>query len=135
MYRDIKNGTISLRSSINFSHTHTHTHTTITCICHPQTYLNKIVIGFSNGDMELWNIHTQQRIFRFFSTHIHTHTHTHTHINTLTNTLTNTNTEKEKEREIEHAITTIIQSTALDVVGIGMSNGMCILSVYVCMYV
>eukprot|EP01006_Ploeotia_vitrea_P044076 TRINITY_DN66802_c6_g1_i1.p1 TRINITY_DN66802_c6_g1~~TRINITY_DN66802_c6_g1_i1.p1 ORF type:complete len:1154 (+),score=620.96 TRINITY_DN66802_c6_g1_i1:18-3479(+) len=37
----------------------------VTCIMHPHTYLNKIVVGFDSGDLELWNIRTGKRIFAF----------------------------------------------------------------------
>lgn len=33
---------------------------TATHILHPATYLNKVVVASSNGDMQLWNVRTQQ---------------------------------------------------------------------------
>ena len=34
---------------------------------HPATYLNKILIGFDNGTMQLWNIHSVDLIYTFSS--------------------------------------------------------------------
>ncbi|CAJ2665196.1 unnamed protein product [Trifolium pratense] len=36
-----------------------------TCIVHPDTYLNKILIGSEQGTMQLWNINTEKKIFEF----------------------------------------------------------------------
>jgi U3 small nucleolar RNA-associated protein 21 len=38
---------------------------TVTAIVHPQTYLNKVVIGWSTGALELWNFRTSKLIHRF----------------------------------------------------------------------
>ena len=40
---------------------------TITCLVHPPTYLNKIVVCFDNGSMELWNLRSKQKIYEFSS--------------------------------------------------------------------
>jgi U3 small nucleolar RNA-associated protein 21 len=32
---------------------------TATTMLHPATYLNKIVVGSQQGDLQLWNIRTQ----------------------------------------------------------------------------
>ncbi|CAK8533851.1 unnamed protein product [Lathyrus sativus] len=35
------------------------------CIMHPDTYLNKVLIGSEQGPMQLWNISTKKKIFEF----------------------------------------------------------------------
>ena len=37
----------------------------ITALCHPQTYLNKILLGSSKGPLQLWNIKSGKRIYKF----------------------------------------------------------------------
>ena len=36
-----------------------------TCIAHPDTYLNKIVVGSASGKLQLWNFHSGQMLFEF----------------------------------------------------------------------
>ncbi|CAA6672103.1 unnamed protein product [Spirodela intermedia] len=36
-----------------------------TCIMHPDTYLNKVIIGSQEGSFHLWNISTQKKLFEF----------------------------------------------------------------------
>mmetsp|Transcript_16268 Transcript_16268/g.31518 ORF Transcript_16268/g.31518 Transcript_16268/m.31518 type:complete len:1119 (+) Transcript_16268:178-3534(+) len=40
---------------------------TPTCLLHPDTYLNKMLVGGSDGSMELWNIRTGRRVYKFKS--------------------------------------------------------------------
>lgn len=35
------------------------------CIMHPDTYLNKVIIGSQEGSMQLWNISTQKKLYDF----------------------------------------------------------------------
>ncbi|XP_043710403.1 WD repeat-containing protein 36-like [Telopea speciosissima] len=35
------------------------------CIMHPDTYLNKVIIGSQEGSLQLWNISTKKKIFEF----------------------------------------------------------------------
>ena len=37
----------------------------VTCMMHPTTYLNKIVVGYSDGQLELWNIKTKSIVYAF----------------------------------------------------------------------
>jgi U3 small nucleolar RNA-associated protein 21 len=37
----------------------------ISCVMHPATYLNKVVIGFANGVLELWNIRSRRLVHTF----------------------------------------------------------------------
>ncbi|WOG96203.1 hypothetical protein DCAR_0415536 [Daucus carota subsp. sativus] len=38
---------------------------TPTCIMHPDTYLNKVLIGSQEGALQLWNISTKKKLFEF----------------------------------------------------------------------
>lgn len=40
-------------------------HFKITTICHPPTYLNKILLGSEQGQLQLWNIRTSKLVFTF----------------------------------------------------------------------
>jgi U3 small nucleolar RNA-associated protein 21 len=70
----------------------------VTALMHPPTYLNKICVGFADGRMELWNIKTKTRIHAF-------------------------DTSKFSEGRDPVGISSIVQSPAVDVVGIGLTDG------------
>ena len=36
-----------------------------TCMVHPDTYLNKVVVGGADGRLQLWNFASGQRLFEF----------------------------------------------------------------------
>ncbi|XP_078162623.1 transducin family protein / WD-40 repeat family protein [Carex rostrata] len=36
-----------------------------TCIVHPDTYLNKVIIGSREGPLQLWNISSKQKLYEF----------------------------------------------------------------------
>lgn len=58
-FKDIKNNLVPVGHIVldqNF---------TPTCIMHPDTYLNKVLIGSEQGTMQLWNISTKKNIFEF----------------------------------------------------------------------
>ena len=38
---------------------------TPTCMAHPDTYLNKVVVGSQQGSMQLWNFATGTRLYEF----------------------------------------------------------------------
>ncbi|XP_042436738.1 WD repeat-containing protein 36-like isoform X1 [Zingiber officinale] len=38
---------------------------TPSCIMHPDTYLNKIIIGSQEGQLQLWNVNTKKKLFDF----------------------------------------------------------------------
>lgn len=38
---------------------------TPTCMAHPDTYLNKVVVGSQQGSMQLWNFTTGTRLYEF----------------------------------------------------------------------
>ena len=37
----------------------------ITCALHPATYLNKLLLGSSQGELQLWNLRTSTLIYTF----------------------------------------------------------------------
>lgn len=55
---DIKEETIFLELSFDNKFT-------ISAICHPPTYLNKILLGSSQGTLQLWNLRTSKLIYTF----------------------------------------------------------------------
>lgn len=67
----------------------------ISCVMHPATYLNKILIGYSSGLLELWNIRSRHHVYTF----------------------------SPLADGINAAVVSIEQSPACDVVAIGFSNG------------
>ncbi|XP_027924771.1 WD repeat-containing protein 36 isoform X1 [Vigna unguiculata] len=48
-----------------FAHIMLHEKFNPSCIMHPDTYLNKVLIGSEQGSMQLWNISTKKKIFEF----------------------------------------------------------------------
>jgi U3 small nucleolar RNA-associated protein 21 len=93
----------------------------IVSICHPATYINKIVIGYSTGEIELWNIHKKMIIYTFSS-----------HINLLrrkdelyTDPFGDKDEDKEEVKvDINNIkVTCLEQSPACDVLGVGFSSG------------
>eukprot|EP00252_Welwitschia_mirabilis_P019651 TRINITY_DN4608_c0_g1_i1.p1 TRINITY_DN4608_c0_g1~~TRINITY_DN4608_c0_g1_i1.p1 ORF type:complete len:897 (+),score=167.79 TRINITY_DN4608_c0_g1_i1:212-2902(+) len=35
------------------------------CICHPDTYLNKVLIGSEEGSLQLWNVNSRKKLYEF----------------------------------------------------------------------
>jgi U3 small nucleolar RNA-associated protein 21 len=67
-----------------------------TALMHPDTYLNKVVVGFSDGSLSLWNIRSGKLVHQF----------------------------KGVNPELDiGSVTAIEQSPALDVVAVGMQDG------------
>lgn len=77
---------------------------TISAISHPSTYLNKFVFGYSNGQMELWNINKRSLIYTFQS---------------------QVGFFKHESGSSDNmpAITCLEQSPACDVLGVGFASG------------
>jgi len=110
---------IELQSTIEFEKGFT-----ATSILHPATYLNKVLVASNEGLMELWNIATQcvptsahcpvysffpsKRIFKFESSKL---------LSAPTFPLLG------KKVQGSSAITALVQSPAIDVVGIGFASG------------
>lgn len=36
-----------------------------TCMTHPDTYLNKVIVGGKGGQMQLWNFSSTKLLYRF----------------------------------------------------------------------
>ncbi|WVW84648.1 hypothetical protein I302_106682 [Kwoniella bestiolae CBS 10118] len=83
-------GTKQLKNQITFHTTFTATH-----IMHPSTYLNKVLIGSQQGELQLWNVRSCSLI------------HTFSHPTPAS----------------ASPITAIVQSPAIDVVGVGYTDG------------
>ncbi|KIP12285.1 hypothetical protein PHLGIDRAFT_124190 [Phlebiopsis gigantea 11061_1 CR5-6] len=77
---------------------------TATTILHPATYLNKVLVGSSQGCMQLWNIRTQTCIHKFSSASLLT-------------------SPSSSQNGAPVGITSLAQSPAIDVVGIGFASG------------
>jgi len=56
---DIKDGSEYLEMTFN------NTKTKITALCHPSTYLDKILIGSKQGHLQLWNLKSTKLIYTF----------------------------------------------------------------------
>ncbi|KAG5644038.1 hypothetical protein DXG03_009190 [Asterophora parasitica] len=74
---------------------------TATSIMHPATYVNKVLVSSSQGVLQLWNIRSQTCIHKF-------------PLHRLQSTGT---------ADPSSAITAVVQSPAVDVVGIGFTSG------------
>lgn len=40
-------------------------HDRLTCALHPHTYLNKILLAFEDGSMQLWNLKSKELVYNF----------------------------------------------------------------------
>ena len=56
---DIKTGNEDLEMTFN------NEKTKITCLCHPSTYLDKVLVGSSQGHIQLWNLKSTKLIYTF----------------------------------------------------------------------
>ncbi|KAJ6597057.1 Utp21 specific WD40 associated putative domain-containing protein [Mycena vulgaris] len=79
---------------------------TATLILHPATYLNKVLVSSSQGNLQLWNIRSQTCIHKFSSSR-----------------LVSAPNAPEIGDTTPCAITALTQSPAIDVVGIGFTSG------------
>ncbi|KLT38876.1 putative WD-repeat protein [Cutaneotrichosporon oleaginosum] len=70
-----------------------HSSFTATTMMHPATYLNKVIVGSQQGELQLWNIRTGSLIHTFAAP------------------------------TSASPVTTIVQAPALDIVGVGHSDG------------
>lgn len=83
----------------------------ITCIVHPATYTNKFVVGFSNGQMELWNFSSRKLLYTFKAHLPYLHKYE----------------EDGSNDGVSPAVSCAEQSPACDVLAIGFSNGLIVL--------
>lgn len=86
----------------------------ISKIVHPATYLNKFLIGFGDGHLELWNFNTKKMLYSFKS-HID-------YIKSHSDDSEDSNTDK-KVAVVGYSVTSLEQSPACDVIGIGLNTG------------
>mmetsp|Transcript_36817 Transcript_36817/g.70972 ORF Transcript_36817/g.70972 Transcript_36817/m.70972 type:complete len:1115 (-) Transcript_36817:161-3505(-) len=92
-----------------------------TAIEHPNTYLNKVVIAFDHGGMELWNTVTGSKIYRFDSASFAPPPQ----INDLMS-LSNSSSPlaSSSSPSPSSGITCVVQSSVIDVVGVGTTSGL-----------
>ena len=90
----------------------------ITGIVHPSTYVNKFVVGFSNGQLELWNFNSKKLLYTFKSQLAH-----FAKARGRSNSYSDSDDEAERSSEEDPAVTCLEQSPACDVIGVGFSNG------------
>lgn len=93
----------------------------ITVISHPATYLNKIVIGYANGQIELWNIQKKSIIYTF-SSHLVLLNQRGTLTNGYVDPFGDDDDTEEKVTNIP-SVVCFEQSPACDVMGVGFSSG------------
>ena len=91
----------------------------ITSLMHPATYVNKFVVGYSNGIIELWNVRSQKIIHSFQS-----------HISCLKKLKETNSYGMDNDSDLDDdgdficpAVTCIEQSPATDVVAVGFTSG------------
>jgi U3 small nucleolar RNA-associated protein 21 len=84
-----------------------HSSFTATTIMHPATYLNKVLVGSQEGELQLWNIRTGWVIQCFSSLTLRSLIHTFSSPNPSS----------------VSPVTIVVQSPALDVVGVGYLDG------------
>ena len=70
----------------------------VTVLMHPTTYLNKVLIGYEKGKLQLWNVKTKSLIYSF-------------------------NLPKKGKEISEYSITALCNSPILDIVTVGTSDG------------
>ncbi|RHY46670.1 hypothetical protein DYB30_005275, partial [Aphanomyces astaci] len=97
--------TLELVNSIEFADNFTPT-----VLLHPATYLNKIVVGSAQGELQLWNVRTLKCIYSF---------KVYIHLYTMTTTLTTVLYFQGWGSEV----TSVAQSPAVDVAAIGLADG------------
>ena len=97
---------------------------TATSILHPATYLNKVVVASSQGSLQLWNIKTKcvivcqahdRTILTVYRSCIHQFA--------ASRLLSSPSLSASSSNEHGSAITALVQSPAIDVVGIGFISG------------
>ncbi|GAA5939662.1 hypothetical protein JCM10213_009155 [Rhodosporidiobolus nylandii] len=73
---------------------------TATKLIHPASYLNKVVVGSKEGELAIWNVRTGSCIHTFSASSL---------------------------SPSPSAVTALSQSPAIDVLGVGLANGACVL--------
>lgn len=81
---------------------------------HPHTYLNKVVVSYDDGSLELWNIRTLKKIFSFNPKKWVSKHEKHS-------------TGSKKKDDLSASVNCVVQSPAVDVVGLGLNDGRIVL--------
>lgn len=95
---------------------------TITSIIHPATYINKFVVGFSNGVLELWNFNTKKLIYTFKS-HLSSLKGLNNNVDIDSDDDGGGDSNKTTSSNFGHSVTCMEQSPANDVIAIGFNSG------------
>jgi U3 small nucleolar RNA-associated protein 21 len=102
----------------------------ISALVHPATYVNKFVIGFSNGQLELWNFNTRKLLYTFKSHKAHlsadggaSYGSDSDDERTPVSSSAGSRDASAGSRANAQAVTCLEQSPACDVVGVGFSSG------------
>ncbi|KAK2466709.1 hypothetical protein APHAL10511_000967 [Amanita phalloides] len=74
-------------------------------ILHPATYVNKVLVASSEGDLHLWNIRSQTCVYKFQASKLLALPSAH------------------RSNDLNSALTALTQSPAIDVVGVGFTCG------------
>lgn len=117
----------------------------VSALLHPSTYMNKLVVGFSGvgasgglgGGLELWNIKTRERIYRFKSADWSSAAHNPEKKlaavlgrDTAAASSSAHGTKRAMEPATDAAavsVTCLEQSPAVDVIAVGLHNGLLVL--------
>lgn len=93
-----------------------------TSLIHPSTYINKVVVGSSNGSLGIWNIRTAACV------HVFPHTLlSPVPSSSLLPSAASTSLTTQTTQPAGAAITALDQSPAIDVLAVGTADGRCAL--------
>eukprot|EP01038_Epipyxis_sp_PR26KG_P010444 gene10444-14028_t len=98
----------------------------ITCIIHPPTYINKFVVSFTNGDLELWNFNKKSLVHSFKSHLLHLKKNnkinsSNNHVHIVDGKMMINNQYQSEHNNYNIAI--LSQSPACDIIAIGFVVG------------
>ena len=93
----------------------------VTSILHPATYINKVIFGSSNGKLELWNVATCKHIHTMECVN-NTSSSTSSY-SSSTSSSSSSLSSSSSASSVRGAVTSLAQSPAADVIGVGYSTG------------
>lgn len=96
---------------------------TISCVVHPETYLDKIIVGTVEGHVDLYNVRLGRLVHRFDPFVDHRHKSDADNMKNLRALLSKSGEEDGDNTSSGVSVTVLESSGALDVVAIGLSNG------------
>ena len=94
----------------------------ISTIAHPATYLNKIIVGYANGQIELWNIQKKAIVYTFAS-HLLLLSAVTQSFGGYVDPFGDVDEKEDKTAAAVFSVTCFEQSPACDVMGVGFSTG------------